>query len=75
MSESHTTETGISNEAIKALATGMRGACFTPGDAGYDDARIIWNGSIDKHPGVIAGCAGVADVIDCLLYTSPSPRD
>jgi hypothetical protein len=49
-------DTTIDDEAVAALATGMRGACITPGDAGYDDARIVWNASIDKHPAIIARC-------------------
>lgn len=62
MTEAHTTE------AANALAAAMRGICFTPGDAGYDDARIVWNGSIDKHPAIIAQCTGVADVIDAVNF-------
>ena len=68
MSEALTIGTAIDDEAVAALATGMRGACFTPGDAGYDEARVIWNGSIDKHPAIIARCTGVADVIDAVNF-------
>ena len=68
MSEAHTIDTAIDDEAVAALTAGMRGACLTPGDAGYDEARVIWNGSIDKHPAIIARCTGVADVIDAVNF-------
>jgi FAD/FMN-containing dehydrogenase len=35
---------------------------LVPGDAGYDDARTIYNGMIDRHPSVIAQCENVEDV-------------
>jgi FAD/FMN-containing dehydrogenase len=37
-----------------------------PGDAGYEDARHIHNGMIDKHPAVIARCTSTADVVDAV---------
>jgi FAD/FMN-containing dehydrogenase len=39
-----------------------------PGDPRYDEARRIWNGSLDKRPALIARCHGVADVIAALEY-------
>jgi hypothetical protein len=68
MSETHAIEAAIGDQAVAAFATGMRGACFTPSDVGYDDARIVWNGSIDKYPAIIARCCGVADVIDAVNF-------
>jgi len=68
MAENHIVQATIDDQAIVALVTGMRGACFTPSDAGYDDARMVWNGSIDKHPAIIARCGGVADVIDAVNF-------
>src|SRR5438132_10833657 len=44
----------------------LRGEVIEPTDAGYEDARRIWNGSIDKRPALIARCTGVADVIAAL---------
>ena len=42
------------------------GQLLKPGDAGYDDARKVHNGLIDKRPALIARCRGVADVADAV---------
>ena len=49
-----------------ALRATMRGPVLAPGDPGYDAARRVWNGSINKHPALVARCTGVADVIAAL---------
>ncbi|HEY7413640.1 MAG TPA: FAD-binding oxidoreductase, partial [Ktedonobacteraceae bacterium] len=59
--------------AINALESGalqanMRGELIQQGDAGYDDARKVYNGMIDKHPLMIARCADVADVIAAVNF-------
>lgn len=41
---------------------------FAAEDAGYDEARRIWNASIDKRPAMIARCSGVADVVDAVRF-------
>jgi FAD/FMN-containing dehydrogenase len=46
----------------------FRGEVVHPGDAGYDEHRKVWNGSIDRRPAVVARCAGVADVIDAVRF-------
>jgi len=48
------------------LDAAFSGRQFRPGDEGYDDARSIYNGMIDKRPELIARCSGVADVIDAV---------
>jgi len=53
----------IAEEVVSELRADLRGALLRPGDAGYDPARALWNGMIDRRPGLIARCAGVADVV------------
>jgi hypothetical protein len=50
------------------LRAGLRGGLLEPGDDGYDAARVVWNGMIDRRPAFIAGCAGVADVIESVAF-------
>ena len=45
------------------LRAGVRGPVILPADPGYDAARAIWNGAIDRRPACIARCTGVADVV------------
>src|SRR5262245_374922 len=49
-----------------AVVEGFGGELLRDGDPGYDDARSVFNASIDRRPAVIARCTGVADVIDAL---------
>jgi hypothetical protein len=48
---------------LAAYRAQLRGTLVQPGDAGYDDARKVYNAMIDKRPRLIARCADVADVI------------
>lgn len=58
----------MTSQTLDDLAAGLRGAIFTPQSDGYDAARKLWNGTIDRHPAVIVRCGGVADVIDAVNY-------
>src|ERR1700752_3180181 len=51
---------------VASLMAGISGVVFRPGDDGYDEARKVWNGMIDRHPALIVRCAGTADVIACV---------
>ena len=53
----------IDPEAKEKLAGGFGGEIFRPGDPYYEEHRKVWNGSIDRHPALIARCAGAADVM------------
>jgi FAD/FMN-containing dehydrogenase len=46
----------------------ISGTVILPPDDGYDAARRIWNAIIDKYPGMIARCAGVADVVQAIRF-------
>ncbi len=56
-------ETILEPTVVEALQASLRGALLCSGDDGYDQARQIWNGMIDRRPALIARCAGVADVM------------
>jgi FAD/FMN-containing dehydrogenase len=47
----------------ETLADDFRGTLLSPDADGYDQARALYNGMIDKRPALIARCADVADVI------------
>ncbi len=53
---------GIPDSEVQAFASALRGGVLTPGDAGYDEARRVFNGMIDRRPGLIARPANTADV-------------
>ena len=55
--------TVVERATIEHLRGELRGELLLPGDAGYEEARKIWNGMIDRRPAIIARCRGVADVI------------
>ena len=63
MTITETAPSRIGEATIAEFAAGLRGRAVRPGDAEYDLERSIWNGAHDRHPAVIARCAGVADVI------------
>jgi FAD/FMN-containing dehydrogenase len=53
---------------LEALRTAVSGEVFVPGGPGYDQARTVWNGAIDKHPAIIVRCAKAADVAAAITF-------
>src|SRR5579864_7941012 len=51
-----------SEEVYSSLHRRFKGDLLRPGEDGYEDARIIWNGMVARTPGVIARCTDVSDV-------------
>lgn len=56
-------------DAATQLRAQFSGEVLLPGDAGYEEARRVHNGLIDKRPALIARCRGVADVADAVKLT------
>jgi hypothetical protein len=48
----------IDDEALRHFRSRLRGQLIGPSDADYDSARAVWNGMIDKRPGLVARCEG-----------------
>lgn len=53
---------------VDAFASMIRGQVLKPNDAGYDAARTIRNGMIDRHPALIVRPAGTRDVADTVTF-------
>lgn len=68
-----TTATGTARrlpevKEIEGLKASLRGELLLPGDDGYESARKIHNGMIDRRPSTIIRCAGAADVIRAVNF-------
>ena len=57
-------------EVHSSLHRRFKGDLLRPGDDGYEDARVIWNGMATRKPGLIARCADVSDVQDAVRAAS-----
>lgn len=54
--------------AAEALASEVAGEVILPDGAGYDEARVVFNGMIDKRPAAIVRCAGTEDVVAAVNF-------
>jgi FAD/FMN-containing dehydrogenase len=57
-----------SEGAVQLLGEGLSGPVLAPGDPGYDEARRVHNGLIDKHPALIARCLHTGDVVEAVNF-------
>src|SRR5215468_12018354 len=62
------TTTDVATAPYEDLIAALRGDVIRPGDPGYDQARAVYNGMIDRHPAAIARCRDTADVIACVRF-------
>ena len=58
----------MTDSTVATLKASLRGGLITPSDSGYDEARKVYNGMIDRRPKLIARCADVADVITAVNF-------
>lgn len=55
-------------DALTNLRATLRGTMCLPGEAGYDDARTIWNAMVERKPAIIVRAAGAADVMSAVTF-------
>jgi hypothetical protein len=53
---------------VEAVPLRVRGRVLRAGDDEFETARHIWNGMIDRRPGIIVRAAGAADVVAAVNY-------
>ena len=53
----------IGNDELERFRSTITGEALIDGDPGYDEARAVHNGFIDKRPALIARCRDTADVV------------
>src|SRR5215217_2057600 len=58
----------VDDATFDALRAVFGGELLGSADPGYDAARRVWNGNIDRRPVIIARCGGVADVQRALAF-------
>jgi FAD/FMN-containing dehydrogenase len=66
--EREATTVTLEETDIQELASHLRGTLIHPGDEGYDQARQVHNGMIDRHPALIVRSRDVADVIAAVNF-------
>jgi FAD/FMN-containing dehydrogenase len=62
------TQVLIEETVIEELRGTFGGSLLQREDEGYDAARAIFNGMVDRRPAVIARCSGVADVLAAVQF-------
>ncbi len=67
--------TSTAEPTLASLRAQLTGSLLTLGDAGYDVARSVWNGEIDRRPAVVVRPAGPADVAAALAYAREAALD
>jgi FAD/FMN-containing dehydrogenase len=53
----------LEEAAVQEFVTNLRGELIRSEDDGYDAARSVFNGMVNKRPALIVRCAGTSDVI------------
>ncbi len=64
-----TSADAVLNETVVGeLRESLRGELLCPNEAGYDDARSLWNAMFDKRPALIVRCAEASDIISAVNF-------
>jgi hypothetical protein len=62
------TDTVLEERIVEEFGVKLRGELLRSGDTGYDEARRVWNGMIDKYPALVVRCMSAADVINSVNF-------
>ncbi|HUO97213.1 MAG TPA: FAD-binding oxidoreductase [Rhizomicrobium sp.] len=57
-------------KAVETLRSAVSGKVLLPGEAGYDDARRVWNAMIDRSPDIVVACATAGDVVRAVDFAA-----
>src|ERR1700730_9260147 len=58
----------LGSDIVADFRQTLRGNVCLPQEAGYDEARTIWNAMIDRHPGAVVRCRGAADIVAAVRF-------
>ncbi len=61
-------ERALTQVVQRSCLAGLHGELIRPGDDGYESARRVWNGMIDKYPALIVRCVDVVDVVTAVQF-------
>lgn len=56
------TDHQFQQEALNKLRDQISGSVVTPEDSGFDEARAVWNGLVDRKPAAVVRAANTDDV-------------
>lgn len=59
---------GVGAASVHWFQQRLIGELIRPGDDGYDAARQVWNGAVDRHPAFIVRCRDAADVLHAVCF-------
>ncbi|MGV8805321.1 MAG: FAD-binding oxidoreductase [Polaromonas sp.] len=60
--------TTLQADSLASLKDSLSGNLILPDDALYENARKVWNATVDKHPALIVQCATVQDVVGAVNF-------
>ena len=58
----------LEDTTVETFTEQVHGEVLQSGDAGYEEARTVWNAMIDREPALIVQCTGAADVMTAVDF-------
>jgi FAD/FMN-containing dehydrogenase len=58
----------LEDTTVETFTEQVHGEVLQSGDAGYEEARTVWNAMIDREPALIVRCTGAADVMTAVDF-------